>query len=302
MPPSVPDDLRPGVERTIPVACPDCSGVLNARVEGRQGRLVYRCRVGHTYSLGELLAGKEEQLEARLWSALATQEELIELLEGAARVAGAQAGGAMINAERQRRDVVVVGASAGGVEALRTLLAPLPADLAAAVAIVIHRSPVYQSKLPIVLGRRARLPVTEPVDGTLFEPGHVYAAPRDQHMIIEDGRLRLNRGPKEHHTRPAIDPLFRSAAESFGPRVVGVLLTGLGDDGVPGLMRIKVAGGLSMVQDPREAAYPTMPRSAIEDDDVDAILSLEQLAHAIVALAAGEALEAPRSPYADAPR
>lgn len=90
MPPSVPDDLRPGVDRTIPVACPDCSGVLTARVEGRKGHLVYRCRVGHTYSLAELLAGKEEQLETRLWSALATQEELIELLEDAARVAAAQ--------------------------------------------------------------------------------------------------------------------------------------------------------------------------------------------------------------------
>lgn len=208
----------------------------------------------------------------------------------------------MINAERQRRDVVVVGASAGGVEALRTLVAPLPADLAAGVAIVIHRSPVYESKLAFVLGRRARLPVTEPGEGTPFEPGHIYTAPRDQHMMIEGGRFRLNRGPKEHHTRPAIDPLFRSAADSFGPRVVGVLLTGLGDDGVSGLMRIKLAGGLSMVQDPREAAFPTMPRSAIEDDDVDAVLTLEQLAHAIIALAAGQALEPPRLPYAAAPR
>ena len=129
----------------------------------------------------------------------------------------------------------------------------------------------------------------------------VYTAPRDQHLLVEDGAVRLSHGPKEHRTRPAIDPLFRSAAEAYGPRVVGVLLTGFGDDGVPGFIEIKKAGGLTLVQDPTEAQHPTMPRTAIAEDDVDAVLRIEGLAKAIVALAAGETLEYARVPAAAQP-
>lgn len=196
----------------------------------------------------------------------------------------------MVNQEGVRRDVVVIGASAGGVEAVSSLLSQLPADLSAGVVVVIHRSPVFESRLPSVLGRRAKLSVVEPADGDPFVPNRIYAAPRDQHVMLGEGVVRLSHGPKEHRTRPAIDPLFRSAAEAYGPRVVGVLLTGLGDDGVPGFIQIKKAGGLTLVQDPAEAVHPSMPRMAIAEDDVDAILRIDGLAKAIVALAAGQPL------------
>jgi two-component system, chemotaxis family, protein-glutamate methylesterase/glutaminase len=197
------------------------------------------------------------------------------------------------------RDVVVIGASAGGVQALMYLLSKLPADLPAFLGVVLHRSPHHESKLAWVLGRHAVLPVVEPADGALLEPRIVYVAPRDQHMLFGETRVRLSHGPREHLTRPAIDPLFRSAAENFGSRVVGVLLTGYGGDGVPGLIRITKGGGLSLVQDPREARAPMMPLRAIAEDDVDAILPIDGIAAAIVALANGEGLPIPaRTPPA----
>jgi two-component system chemotaxis response regulator CheB len=192
-----------------------------------------------------------------------------------------------INAEGQTRDVIVVGASAGGVQALMHLLAKLPGDLPEIVGVVLHRSPYYETRLPWVLGRHAALEVIEPDDGAVLEKGVVYVAPRDQHLLFEQGRARLSRGPKEHRTRPAVDPLFRSAAAAFGPRVAGVLLTGYGGDGVPGLIAITTVGGLSIVQDPREAAHPVMPQRAIAEDNIHAILPLDGIAAAIVALAHG---------------
>ncbi|HXG02639.1 MAG TPA: chemotaxis protein CheB [Candidatus Binatia bacterium] len=199
----------------------------------------------------------------------------------------------MINAERIARDVICIGMSAGGVEAIMRLVALFPQDLPAAVAFVIHRSPLHESNLPSLLNRRSRLPVSEPVDGEPVARGRIYAAPRDQHMLVDDGLIRLCRGAKEHRTRPAIDPLFRSAAATCGRRVVGVLLSGAGDDGVAGLIAIKAAAGVSLVQDPAEARHPTMPRTAIAEDDVDAVLTIESLARAIRALAAGEPFEPP---------
>src|SRR5262245_16393715 len=158
-----------------------------------------------------------------------------------------------------KRDVIVIGASAGGVEAVRTLLAGLPADVDAAVAITLHRSPTFfLSELPEVLGRASPLKVREPVHGEPFLPGRVYLAPQDVHMTIARGRLELDRGPKQHHSRPAIDPLFESAGECYGKRVIGIILTGNLSDGVTGLVRIKEEGGLSLVQDPSEAPYPSM--------------------------------------------
>ena len=155
---------------------------------------------------------------------------------------------------------------------------------------MLHRSPHIESQLPFVLGRHAALKVVEPASGDLLEQGVVYVAARDQHLIFQDGRALLSRGPREHLTRPAIDPLFRSAAAEFGPRVTGVLLTGYGGDGVPGLISIKAAGGVSIVQDPREAAAATMPRRAIAEDDVDAVLTLDGIAAAIVNLVEGRPL------------
>ena len=200
----------------------------------------------------------------------------------------------MINEARLKRDVIVVGASAGGVQPLKDLLELLQPDLPATVAIVLHRSPYHETRLPMVLGRHALLSVHEPADRDPLLSGAVYVAPRDQHMIFEDGLVRLNRGAREHHTRPAIDPLFRSAAERYGARVVGVLLSGMGADGVSGLITIKKAGGVSLVQHPGEARFETMPCTAIAEDDVDAMLTVDELASALTALARGEAIEARR--------
>ena len=196
----------------------------------------------------------------------------------------------VINPERLRRDVLVVGASAGGVTALRELFAKLPSDMEAAIAVVLHRSPVVESSLPSVLGSRSSLPVQEAVDGMPLRRGWIHLAPRDQHLRIEGKTLRLSRGPKEQHTRPAIDPLFRSAAASDGARVVGVLLSGTGDDGVSGLISITAAGGISLVQDPLEATFPQMPRSALFNDRVQAALPIADMADLLAQLARGESV------------
>ena len=197
----------------------------------------------------------------------------------------------MINGERLVRDVITIGASAGGVTALAGLLQLLPRELPAAVTIVLHRSPLHETQLPLVLGRRAALTVIEPVNGEPFQQGVVYVAPRDHHMVLEDGVVRLDRGAKQHRTRPAIDPLFRSAAATYGPRVVGVLLSGMGGDGVSGLLEIKRVGGISLVQSPDEAEFPTMPNRAIKEDDVDGAFPVAEIAGVLVALAAGSTVE-----------
>jgi two-component system chemotaxis response regulator CheB len=193
----------------------------------------------------------------------------------------------MLNAEGQPRDVVVVGASAGGVQALIRILTKLPGDLPAVLGIVLHRTPYHETRLPWVLGRHSALKTLEPHDGAPLERGTAFVAPRDQHLLFDKERVHLSRGPREHMTRPAIDPLFRSAAAAFGPRVVGVLLTGFGGDGVPGLIQISGAGGLSLVQDPREAPHPAMPCRAIAEDDVDAVLTLDRIVETLIALAWG---------------
>src|SRR5262245_17663779 len=194
----------------------------------------------------------------------------------------------MINRDRLARDVIVLGGSAGGVVPILSLLESLPPDLPAMIAVVLHRHPYFETHLPKVLGRHARLTVLEPLDGDPIQPGVVYVAPRDQHLLIADGVVRLDRGPRQHRTRPAIDPLFVSAAACYGPRVLGVLFSGLGCDGVSGFLTIKAAGGITLVQQPEEAQYPTMPLRALREDDVDGALNLPALSTAIVALAAGD--------------
>jgi two-component system chemotaxis response regulator CheB len=200
----------------------------------------------------------------------------------------------VINTEHVKRDVIVIGASAGGVAPLQELLSRLPPNLSATVAIVLHRSPYRETRLPSVLGHHALLSVLEPADRDPLLSGAVYVAPRDQHMIFENGCVRLSRGAREHHTRPTIDPLFRSAADRYGPRVVGVLLSGMGADGVSGLIAIKKSGGVSLVQHPAEAPFAKMPCTAIAEDDVDAMLTVDELAAVLPALARGEAIDAPR--------
>jgi two-component system, chemotaxis family, protein-glutamate methylesterase/glutaminase len=198
----------------------------------------------------------------------------------------------MINTERITRDVIVIGGSAGSILPIMSVLAALPGDLPAVLGVVVHRSPFYETKLPTVLGRRSALRVIEPEDCTPLEEGVVHVAPRDRHLLFAQDVARVDRGPKQHRTRPAVDPLFLSAAESFGPRVVGVLLSGMGADGVQGFVAIKAAGGITLVQSPDDAQFPFMPLRALKEDDVNAALPIDAMAATLVALASGELVEA----------
>jgi two-component system chemotaxis response regulator CheB len=161
-------------------------------------------------------------------------------------------------------DVVVVGASAGGVEALRAFAAGLPVGLAAPVVVVLHIPRNAPSALPAILARSGPLPCVAARHGAPMEDGVVYVAPADRHVLVADGRLVLSVGPAENGHRPAVDPLFRSAALAHGPRAVGVVLSGTRDDGTSGLAAIADRGGVALVQDPREALYTTMPATALE--------------------------------------
>lgn len=175
-------------------------------------------------------------------------------------------------------DIIVVGASAGGVEALLTIARNLPADLPAAVFIVLHIPAQSPSMLPLILRRVTSLAVEHPSDRAPIEHGHVYVAPPDHHLLVGHGFVRVIRGPRENRHRPAVDPLFRTAARFYGPRAVGVVLTGSLDDGTAGLQAIKRRGGVAIVQDPEEAFYPSMPRSAIAHVAVDHVLPLAAIA------------------------
>lgn len=174
--------------------------------------------------------------------------------------------------------VVVVGASAGGVEALMAFVANLPLSTRQAVCVVLHVSPAGTSAMPHILGRAARLPVHSPADRDPLLGGHIYVAPPDHHLEIEPGRIRLTQAPRENGHRPAIDATMRTAAEAYAGKVVGFVLSGSRDDGTAGLLAIKLRGGAAVVQDPDEALYDAMPRSAIAHVDVDAVLPLGEMA------------------------
>jgi two-component system chemotaxis response regulator CheB len=166
-------------------------------------------------------------------------------------------------------DVVTIGASSGGVEALSRLVGGLPTDLPAAVLVVVHFPEGVPSALPRILNRAGSLEAVHPEDGDRVERGRVYVAPPGFHLLVEDGRVRLACGPKENGHRPAVDPLFRSAAVAYGPRVVGIVLTGADDDGAAGLAAIKRRGGVAVAQDPDDALFRRMPESALGYADVD---------------------------------
>lgn len=190
------------------------------------------------------------------------------------------------------RDLVGIGASAGGVRALAQVLDQIPCDLPASLFVTLHRAPRPGSALAEVLGRAARLPVCEPTDGEILARGHVYLAPADHHMVIAGEHIFCERTAKQHHSRPAVDPMFASLAAAHGQRVIGVLLTGNLDDGVDGLVAIKAHDGLSLVQDPREAMFPSMPLNAILRDHVDLVFELCVLHQVLDALIDGATVDA----------
>lgn len=187
------------------------------------------------------------------------------------------------------KDIIVIGASAGGVEALQRLCGALPRDLPAAIFVTQHLSASARSVLPLLLDRAGPLPARSPVDGETIQRGTIYIAAPDHHMLLRPDRVLMRRGPNENRTRPAVNALFRSAAIAYGGRVIGVVLTGLLDDGTDGLIAITAAGGLSVVQDPDDAEWPSMPRNALKRDHVEHVVPLSGLAALLTQLTMQEA-------------
>jgi two-component system, chemotaxis family, protein-glutamate methylesterase/glutaminase len=174
-------------------------------------------------------------------------------------------------------DVIVIGASAGGIAALKELMADLPADLPAPILVVLHVSATGPSALPSILGRVTELDVRHAADGDRLEPGVVLIAPPDLQLTVAGESVRVERGPRENGLRPAVDPLMRSAARHLGRRAVGVVLTGMLSDGTVGLAAINAAGGVTIVQDPGSAAFSSMPQHAIDGVGPDYVVAIEEL-------------------------
>lgn len=176
------------------------------------------------------------------------------------------------------KHLVVIGASGGGIEALRTLAAGLSGKFPGSVCVVLHTAPDALGVLDGILARSGPLPATNAVNGEQLKPGHIYVAPPDYHLVVEPGRLRVTKGPRENRFRPAIDPLFRSAAQVYGPGAIGVILTGSLDDGSDGLWAIKQLGGTAIVQDPADAMYSSMPQNALQHVSADYVLPVAEIA------------------------
>ncbi len=193
------------------------------------------------------------------------------------------------------RDIVVIGASAGGVEALKQIAANLSPETDAAIFVVVHVSPNSSGLLPNILNRCSGVPAQQASDGERIEHGKIYVAVPDHHMLLEDGVVRILRGPRHNRHRPAIDLLFRTAARNFGERVIGVVLTGFQDDGSSGLLAIKNAGGLAIVQHPEDAEVESMPRSALQQVAVDYCVPLAEMAPLINRLVNTEAAKMAKS-------
>jgi two-component system, chemotaxis family, protein-glutamate methylesterase/glutaminase len=184
------------------------------------------------------------------------------------------------------RDLIVVGASAGGVEALRTLVRGLPADLPASVLVVLHLPEDSPSALAGILDRSGPLPASTASDGAPLRPGTVTVAPSGHHLLVRDGTVGLSRGPRENGHRPAVDVLFRSAAVAAGRRVIGVVLSGTLDDGTAGLAAIRAAGGVGVVQDPATAMYDAMPRHALQGAGADHVAPVAGIPDVLAGLVA----------------
>lgn len=186
--------------------------------------------------------------------------------------------------ETVQRDLIVIGTSAGGVSALQQLIGDLPAELPATCLVVLHVMSEGVSVLDNILDRAGPLPVSSAREGDRLSRGHVFVAPPDHHMLVRGDSIHLSRGPRENGHRPAIDPLFRSAARAHGRRVIGVVLSGALDDGTDGLLFIKERGGATVVQDPDDAAYPDMPRNALNHVGPDHVTTIAEMAATLCAL------------------
>ncbi|MCA3194126.1 MAG: chemotaxis protein CheB [Cupriavidus sp.] len=181
--------------------------------------------------------------------------------------------------------IFVIGASMQGVEALRHLVERLPSNFPAPILVTQHLGRGSAGYLPRILSRAGPLPAVHPVEPEQLEPSRIYIAPPDRHMLVRPGYIQLSDGPRENYVRPAIDPLFRSAANAYGPAVVGIVLTGELDDGAAGLLAIKDRGGITCVQDPREAYAPSMPQAALQKVAVDYCCTLDKLSEIMIELA-----------------
>ena len=187
---------------------------------------------------------------------------------------------------KRTRDIIVIGTSAGGVEALQAVARSLPPKFPAAVFVTLHFPEHGTSSLPRILARAGALAAVHAADGDSIVHGRIYIAPPDHHLLLTTRGIRVVRGPKDNGNRPAVDPMFRSAAVAFGPRVIGVILSGNLDDGTAGLAAIKRRGGLAVVQDPEEALFPSMPRSALENVAVDRVIHVNHFARTLQELMA----------------
>jgi len=194
-----------------------------------------------------------------------------------------------------KKNIIVIGASAGGFDAIRQLTSALPADLNAAIFIVWHMSPDVRGVLPQVISRQKKLLAVNAADNEPIMLNRIYVAPPDRHMILEEGHVRVTRGPKENRFRPAVDPLFRSAAYIYGARVIGIVLSGALDDGTAGLWTVKNRGGTAIVQEPNDAEIPSMPENALEYVDVDYKVPVSEMAALLARLVEEEAEEIKQS-------
>lgn len=191
----------------------------------------------------------------------------------------------------EKRNIIVIGASAGGFEAIKQLVASLPPDLDAAIFIVWHMSPEVRGVLPQVLNRYKTILAANAQDNEPIVFNRIYVAPPDRHLILEKGFVRVTRGPKENRFRPAVDPLFRSAAYSYGSQVIGVVLSGALDDGTAGLWTIRSRGGIAVVQDPLDAEVPSMPENALAAVGADYCVPVSEMGLLLVSLSAEPATE-----------
>lgn len=193
----------------------------------------------------------------------------------------------------QKRDIVVVGCSSGGLEALKTLVCALSTELPASVLIVQHILPDARPLLPEILNNLGRLPAKLAEEGEEIQHRQIYVAPPDHHLLLTDGKLKLTKTARENRTRPAADALFRTAAQSHGSRVIGVILTGNLDDGAAGLKVIKDQGGTVVVQDPKDAAYPSMPETALLFTEADHLEPIHRIGEVLNRIAGTEAPDGP---------